>query len=360
VVGFATAITRGPYLLSIFRAPGPPLGWRGRDAAPAASAARRANPVYRGLHRSPGPGSLCARPACDRMAQLLAAGPGRSSGCPTGPWTGVAEGQPDDPELLRWDTRVGGRHRPQDLGHLMDDCAAVPLWFRVRGSVLVMVMCKGTAMRRSGIPAATLGPLAPCAAGCPCLYLRCPPMGTRTRHGGPLRRARPPSGFGGAPGAGLQITYVETFVCSPPGPFADAACYLPAAAGLLRAGQAQTSRGASLSRRPVAGRRGAPTGRPPLHQGKPLLLQVDKLGTQGRHHGGQTSPALGQLHATHIYCRPPTILFDPPTLGSASVSSTTVGPPDSWAFVMTDRRPFHGSPAEGERQAGAPLGVHCQ
>ncbi len=47
----------------------------------------------------------------------------------------IIEADTSDLDLLRWDTRISGRPRPQDLEFWVRDEKGVPLWFRRRGKI---------------------------------------------------------------------------------------------------------------------------------------------------------------------------------------------------------------------------------
>jgi len=303
VVGFATAITRGAvtYLCDLFVAPGPPLGWRGRDAAPAASAARRANPVYRGS-RSPG------------LALYVRAGmrpQWPTSGC--GAWSIVWVPY----RTMDWRCARGSRMTPNCCAGTRASAAATgrrtlaTLWMTARryrcgswsGGGVGYGYVQRDSDEASGIPGGQLGPLAPCARRMPLLYLRCPPMGTRTRHGGPLRVPGPIRLWRCSWRPACRSPTWRPSSAPRPGHSPMRPATFPGGSGSSESWPSSDIEGRIALARPGRGARGAPTGRPPLHQGKPLLLQVDKLVRRAVIMASD-EPALGQT-PRDAYLLPP-------------------------------------------------------
>ncbi len=152
------------------------------------------------------------------------------------PATGVdvVEAQPSDPDLVRWDAEIGGRHRPQDHACWLAHAGAVPLWFRRRGEVIGY----GYAQRRSHEAlwqpeALSLGPLGGRTAG-DALACICAAVGWAAQRA-PILRLGVPAAHPGLPvllEAGFHITYVETFVSTAEDAFADPRRYLPSSSTL--------------------------------------------------------------------------------------------------------------------------------
>jgi GNAT superfamily N-acetyltransferase len=148
----------------------------------------------------------------------------------------ITPAEPDDPELIRWDTDVGGRHRPQDHAYWIAGAAATPLWLVREGETIGY----GYVQRRSHEialwhpEALSLGPIgaysASAALDCTCAIVA-------------WAAARAPALALGVPaahpclpvllGAGFGITYVETFVSTVGDIPADPACYLPSGSTLF-------------------------------------------------------------------------------------------------------------------------------
>lgn len=161
-----------------------------------------------------------------------------SSRLPELPPTGVdiVPARPGDPDLVRWDAGVGGRHRPQDHAYWVAEAGATPLWF-VRGGESIGY---GYVQRRNHEvalwhpEALTLGPIGASSAA---TALVC----TQAAVGWAAERA--PTLALGVPAAhpslpvlleaGFRITYVETFVSTTPAAPADPACYLPSGSTLF-------------------------------------------------------------------------------------------------------------------------------
>jgi len=147
----------------------------------------------------------------------------------------VVEGQGGEPALLRWDTEVSGRYRPVDHAYWVQECQAVPLWFRWQGKTVGY----GYAQRRSDDSlwhpeAITLGPIgahtAPEALACVCAAVE-----WARPHAAVLRISVPGLHPSLAPllEAGFRITYVETFFSSAAHALADVECYIPSGSTLL-------------------------------------------------------------------------------------------------------------------------------
>jgi len=71
----------------------------------------------------------------------------------------IIEADSSDLALLRWDARVSGRPRPQDLEFWVREERAVPLWFRRRGQIVGYGYVRFGAEERSHPQACKLGPM---------------------------------------------------------------------------------------------------------------------------------------------------------------------------------------------------------
>jgi GNAT superfamily N-acetyltransferase len=71
----------------------------------------------------------------------------------------IIEADSSDLALLRWDARVCGRPRPQDLQFWVREERAVPLWFRRRGQIVGYGYVRFGAEEHSNPQACTLGPM---------------------------------------------------------------------------------------------------------------------------------------------------------------------------------------------------------
>jgi GNAT superfamily N-acetyltransferase len=71
----------------------------------------------------------------------------------------IIEADSTDPALLRWDERVSGRPRPEDLQFWVREERAVPLWFRRRGQIVGYGIVRSGAEARSNPQSCTLGPI---------------------------------------------------------------------------------------------------------------------------------------------------------------------------------------------------------
>jgi ribosomal protein S18 acetylase RimI-like enzyme len=155
----------------------------------------------------------------------VAAGLGRDD-------VGVIPADPDDPDLVRWDTEIGGRPRAEDLSDLARSRAAVPMWVeRVRSRIGYAFVQGSTPGYLRHPEATTIGPVgvrdpedaapAVCAvaawaaARASLLSIGVP---------GPHAALTPLLEAGG------RITYVELFLSSRE-PFADPRCYVPGDSG---------------------------------------------------------------------------------------------------------------------------------
>jgi GNAT superfamily N-acetyltransferase len=148
----------------------------------------------------------------------------------------IAPAEPGDPELVRWDADVGGRHRPQDHAYWITEAAATPLWLVQEGETAGY----GYVQRHSHEialwhpEALCLGPIGACSAAaaldCTCAVVawaaaRAPALALGVPAGHPCLPILLDAGF--------RITYVETFVSTVRDLWADPACYLPSGSTLF-------------------------------------------------------------------------------------------------------------------------------
>lgn len=142
------------------------------------------------------------------------------------------EARADDPALVRWDTEIGGRPRPEEHDYWAREQRGVALWFRRRGEVVGY----GYARLGGGTlyypQACTVGPI---GARTPenavaCMAAAVDWAGKRAEV---LRIDLPGPHPALAPllAAGFRIVYVETFLST--APFFDARCYVASGSSLL-------------------------------------------------------------------------------------------------------------------------------
>ena len=81
---------------------------------------------------------------------------GRLRGAQASPRLVALLGRGDDPALLDWDARCGGRSRPADLRHWLEAERGVLLWLRRGASVVGYALVR---LQRPGHAGATVGPL---------------------------------------------------------------------------------------------------------------------------------------------------------------------------------------------------------
>ena len=146
----------------------------------------------------------------------------------------VAVAAPGDPELIAWDARVGGRHRPQDHDYWQREMIAASLWFKRAGAVCGYGYVWQRAADSARPAVAGVGPLgalsaadAPACAGAAVRWARAGGAAASSviyiavpgQHGALASLLR----------AGFQIREVEMFCCSRSPAFFDPQTYLAAA-----------------------------------------------------------------------------------------------------------------------------------
>lgn len=146
----------------------------------------------------------------------------------------VAEARPDDPELQRWDTEIGGRARSDDLAFWVREQRAIPLWLQRRGERIGYAYVRWSGESLWYPNACSLGPIgvksSDDAAVCALAV-----VGWARQRSATLRIDLPGPHPALAPllDAGFQIVYVETFVSSARTPLFDAHRYVASGASLF-------------------------------------------------------------------------------------------------------------------------------
>jgi hypothetical protein len=243
-IGFAAAITRGhvTFLTDLFVAPGRQSAGTGRvllhavmsGGAPvrctASSNDPRALALYIGAEMAPLWPHFNLR--------WIGAPAGRNdtfedAGKPEA-LVEVVEAQPGDPEILAWDTRIGGRSRAADHQYWVREQRAVPLWF-TRGGNRV-----GYGYARLGagtlwLPdACAIGPIGVSdpADAAPCVLAAA--AWARERSTTLLIDVPGPHpGLALLLAAGFRIDYVETYVSNETAPYFDPRCYIASGSNLF-------------------------------------------------------------------------------------------------------------------------------
>nr|PZN25786.1 MAG: hypothetical protein DIU80_14310 [Chloroflexota bacterium] len=146
----------------------------------------------------------------------------------------VSEAAPDDPLLVEWDARDGGRERPQDHAYWVREEGGAPLWFR-RGGELVgygyVRLRAGTLYYPDAARIGAIGARTPAeAASCVAAAVR-----WASERADVLRIDVPGPHPALAPllDDGFRITYVETLVASDQTLFFDPARYLGSGGSLF-------------------------------------------------------------------------------------------------------------------------------
>ncbi len=144
----------------------------------------------------------------------------------------MVEARADDPMLVRWDTEIGGRPRPEEYDYWTREQRGVALWFRRRGEVVGY----GYARLGGGTlyypQACTVGPIGACTPenAVACVVAA---VDWASKRAEVLRIDLPGPHPALAPllVAGFRIVYVETFLST--APFFDARCYVASGSSLL-------------------------------------------------------------------------------------------------------------------------------
>lgn len=146
----------------------------------------------------------------------------------------ATEALPGDPELLAWDAAIGGRRRPEDHRHWVEQQGGAPLWL-LRGGERVGY---GYARLRAGTmrdpDTARLGPLGVRSRADAREALAALVAWTALR--APTQRIELPGphpALADLLGAGFRIDDIDTFLSSAPAPFFDPVCYISSGGSFL-------------------------------------------------------------------------------------------------------------------------------
>ena len=148
----------------------------------------------------------------------------------------VVEGQTGDPALLRWDTQISGRNRPEDHAFWAAQRQSIPLWFQRRGAPVGYAYARLEDATPLTTPRWVIGPL---GVSAPEYATECvlAATGWVQQRAGDVRVRidvpGPHSALAPLLERGFQIVYVETFQSSATTPFFDARCYIPSGSDLL-------------------------------------------------------------------------------------------------------------------------------
>ena len=144
-------------------------------------------------------------------------------------------GEHEIDELLQWDSRIGGRLRPQEHLYWRQRQRAVPLWFRHQGQIIGYGYVRLGAGTLWFPDACTIGPM---GVNVPEHATDCvlAAVGWALQHAASVIRIDVPGPHPClAPllERGFHIVYVETFVSNTPTPFFDPHCYIASGSDLL-------------------------------------------------------------------------------------------------------------------------------
>ena len=137
----------------------------------------------------------------------------------------------DDPALVEWDARVGGRRRPQDLAYVVNMLAAQPLWFRRGGATVGYGFVQQRTPDRPKCPDQfAVGPLgvAGAADAGACVAAALAWAQPRAPSSVRLDVPSPHPAFAPLLTAGFRIVDMSMFCSSSPAPAADPTIYIPA------------------------------------------------------------------------------------------------------------------------------------
>ncbi len=137
-------------------------------------------------------------------------------------------------ELLRWDERVCGRPRPEDLQFWVREERAVPLWFRRQGQTVGYGYVRFGAGTLNDPQACTLGPIGTStpedATTCILAAVNFALQQAEVLH---IDVPGPHPCLATLLESGFRITYADTFVSTAVTPFFDARCYIASGGDLL-------------------------------------------------------------------------------------------------------------------------------
>ncbi|HUY76809.1 MAG TPA: GNAT family N-acetyltransferase [Ktedonobacterales bacterium] len=146
----------------------------------------------------------------------------------------ITEAAPDDPDLLAWDTRSGGRPRATDLAFWRADQGGVALWCTRDGQRIGYAIIRLNAGSLEDPSACAVGPV---GATTPEEATACAlaAVAWATQHASVVTIEVP------GPHAclpvlldhGCHILYADTFVSTVSAPFFDARCYIPSGGDLF-------------------------------------------------------------------------------------------------------------------------------
>jgi GNAT superfamily N-acetyltransferase len=148
----------------------------------------------------------------------------------------VVEGQVGDQALIRWDTQISGRNRPEDHVFWTEQRRCIPLWFRQRGVTVGYGYARLEGATSLTTKKWVVGPL---GVSAPEYAAQCVLAATRwvQERAGEVRVRidvpGPHPALAPLLERGFQIIYVETFQSSAATPFFDARCYIPSGSDLL-------------------------------------------------------------------------------------------------------------------------------
>jgi GNAT superfamily N-acetyltransferase len=142
----------------------------------------------------------------------------------------IQAARPDDPSLVEWDARIGGRRRPEDHGFWRSDLGALPIWVERAGRAVGYGYVRPRPPR-AGEPASVV--IGPIGSEAPADAAACVAAAVEWgRAHGEVIHAAVPGPHPALPAllaAGFRITYVETFAASSIDAFCDPRTYMPAA-----------------------------------------------------------------------------------------------------------------------------------
>ncbi len=142
----------------------------------------------------------------------------------------VQEARADDPAIVEWDARIGGRWRPEDHTFWQSGLGGIPVWVERGGETIGYGYARPQPSNVGGPASVTIGPIcadAPAAAAA-CVEAV---VGWARAHGEVIHAAvpGPHPALPALLAAGFRITYIETFVASDADAFCDPRTYMPGA-----------------------------------------------------------------------------------------------------------------------------------